>query len=413
MAGLERAWTDPRLTGFADRATLAEARDWLDGCAPALGAERVAAGQAAGRVLAEAVALPAQALSAARAGIDGYAVRAADTLGAGDYNPLLLRLLDRPALPAGAAALVASGTRLPEGADAVLPFELAQPSGPGGIEALGPVAQGAGLERRIGQDRAGAVLLRPGMLLGAAQAGLLALLGITEIRAVRRPRVALVIPGPKDDAADALGPMLRALLERDGGEAAFLPPPAPGRDALARSIRQAAELADSVIVAGRSGAGPDDAAAPALRDAGGALGLHGIALRPGSSAGLGRLGGAPVLLLPGTPAACLACYEMLAGRLVRRLGGRPVSLPFPSVPVRLGRKIVSALGFADLVPVKLADGSATPLGAAEDCGLEAAARADGFVLVPEGREGHAEGEQVVAWLRDPGAASDAGLSAHA
>jgi len=155
-----------------------------------------------------------------------------------------------------------------------------------------------------------------------------------------------------------------------------------------------------VIVTGRTGAGPDDVAAPALAGIG-EVALHGIALRPGGSAGLGRAGGVPVALLPGDPLACLVAYELLAGRLVRRLAGLGADLPHPTRELEISRKLVSAVGFVEVSQVRLVDGQVEPLGVAEFGGLAAAARADGFVVVPAALEGYAPGARVTVHLYEP------------
>ncbi|MGH7107772.1 MAG: molybdopterin-binding protein, partial [Acetobacteraceae bacterium] len=168
---------------------------------------------------------------------------------------------------------------------------------------------------------------------------------------------------------------------------------------LAGGIAGAGE-ADVILLAGRSGAGTDDIAAPALVQAGGEIAMHGIAIRPGASSGLGRWHGKAVLLLPGDPLACLIAYDMLAGRLIRRLAGLSLDFPYPPATWPLGRKIVSAIGFTDVVPVALAREAVIPIASAESAQLPASCRADGFVVVPESLEGYAEGETVSVCLYD-------------
>ncbi len=189
--------------------------------------------------------------------------------------------------------------------------------------------------------------------------------------------------------------MLRALVMRDGGL------PVAARDAILAGAIAAPDEADAILVAGRSSAGEDDLAAAALVEAGGAIALHGIALRPGGSSGLGRLGTVPVLLLPGEPLACFAAYELLAGRLIRQIAGFPAGLPYPTCEFALGRKIVSAIGFTDMVQIAVRDGVAAPIGSVERGGLPPACRASGFVVVPEALEGYREGEVVCVHLYDP------------
>ncbi|HYQ79994.1 MAG TPA: hypothetical protein VEP68_00765, partial [Anaeromyxobacteraceae bacterium] len=118
----------------------------------------------------------------------------------------------------------------------------------------------------------------------------------------------------------------------------------------------------------------------------------------GGSSGMGMAGGVPVVLLPGDPLACLCAYELLAGRLVRRLGGRDPGLTHPTCQAEVGRKIVSAVGFVEACQVRLAEGRVEPLGAPEFGGLATAARADGFVVIPEALEGYPPGARVTVHL---------------
>jgi molybdopterin molybdotransferase len=185
--------------------------------------------------------------------------------------------------------------------------------------------------------------------------------------------------------------MLRALVERDGGAIEAVVVGADERGALTRALD--AKGADAILVAGRTGTGPDDEAPLALADVG-ALAIHGVALRPGSSTGMGRAATVPVILLPGDPLACLCAYELLAGRLVRRLGGRSPRLPHSVREAEIARKIVSAVGFVDVCRVRLVEGRAEPIGSVEEGGLASAVRADGFVVVPSSLEGHAPGARV-------------------
>ncbi len=358
--------SDVRGVGFGSRAPLSVALDWVEAHVAVLPSEAVPVADALGRVLTSGP--PGEPWPLAdRAGTDGYAVRAAETLGASDYNPL----------PLPSALPVASGQAMPPGRDAVAAFAIVGRHGPA-FQALAPVARGEGIERRgVEGDAPLPGLLRPESL------ALLALLGVSVIKAVRRPRVALMAAGPKS-GPDVLTPMLSALVARDGGVAV-----------VQASVEAASHAgADLLLLAGRTGFGRDDDMAHWFAAAGGVLDLHGIAFRPGDTAGLGRLGGVPAVLLPGSPLAALSVYEVLAGPAVRRLGGladAPAHLERRAV---LERKVTSAIGCTDMVRVRLRDGRATPLGAADSGGLGRAVPADGWLIVPEGGEGYPAGALV-------------------
>lgn len=386
------AWQDVRGIGFAKRAPLARAWAWLDAVPSTIASETVAASDALGRVLAADIVAGTELPPTYRAAIDGYAVPTSDTEGAGVYNPLSLMISG--SVGGSRAVPISAGVRMPPGTDAVLGFTTVSRPGPDRVEVLEQAAPGEGVVARGSAVGAGAVVLMAGRRLRPQDVALLAMLQIGEVPVRCKPRVRLAIAGPKGDDAEALESMLRALVMRDGGlsEGGVC-------TSLAAAVA-AAGAADILLVVGRSAAGEDDLAALALVEAGGVVALHGIALRPGASSGLGSLHEAPVLLLPGAPLACLVAYDMLAGRLIRRLGGRAVDFPYAHARLPLARKIVSAVGFTDVVPVVLTGEKVAPAAAVEGGHLLAACRSLGFVVVPDALEGHAEGESPRVFLYD-------------
>jgi molybdopterin molybdotransferase len=191
--------------------------------------------------------------------------------------------------------------------------------------------------------------------------------------------------------------MLDALVRRDGGS------PRPAKLVPdARDDVRAALLgsdADLILVSGGSSVGQEDHAPRVLAEVG-ELSIHGVALRPASPAGLGFLAGWPVFLLPGNPVSCLCAYDLFAGRAVRRLGGRPIDLPYRLRPLPLARKISSPAGRVDYVRVQITQEKVEPLATSGASILSSTTRADGFVLVPTDSEGYAAGQMVEVYLYD-------------
>jgi molybdopterin molybdotransferase len=352
---------------------------WVDAATCRLDCEQVGLSEAASRILAENIFARHSIPHIDRAALDGFAVRAEETLGAGVYSPL--------ALP---ARYVEAGAAMPHGADAVVPIDHAELQDPGHIAFVEAAAAGANVICRGAVAEAGAQLLGAGACLGPAALGLMAEAGFAHLPVVRRPHVRIAIAGsvPADSAEDSDGPMIRAAVERDGGIAA------------AASLEEAfAEGADIVLVVGGTGPGRADKAAAALAAAG-ELAIHGVALQPGETTGFGRTGfGALVLLLPGMPAACLWAYELFAGRAIRCLGGRDPALPYCRSRRRTARKIVSAIGTTEICAVRCRpDGLIEPLASFAEIGLAAAVGADGFIVIPDTNEGYPAGTSVEAYL---------------
>jgi molybdopterin molybdotransferase len=406
---------DVRMRGFRDRVDVAAAAAQLAARVAALGPEAVLLTEAAGRVLAAAVTSAVAVPPFDRAAMDGYAVRGAETFGAGPYNPLEFAVVGealpgRPAaaaVGAGQAVRIMTGAPLPPGADAVVMAEAAEEAPPGRVRVTESVPPGRHVGRR-GEDVAeGATVLPAGRLLRPQDVGVLASIGASPVTVVRRPAVAVLVTGDEllpcgsrpegFRIVDSNSVMLAALVRRDGGL------PAPPRLVSDRreAVREALASADAdvVLISGGSSVGREDHAPRVLEELG-ELCVHGVALRPASPAGFGFLGGRPVFLLPGNPVSCLCAYDLFAGPAVRRLGGRPMELPYRRATLPLARKIASAVGRLDYVRVQVRDGRVEPLATSGASVLSSTTRADGFVLVPPDSEGRAEGEMVEVYLYD-------------
>jgi molybdopterin molybdotransferase len=362
---------------------------WIDAATSRLPTEQVSLCNAPGRVLSEDSRAGSALPPCDRAALDGFAVRAQESVGASAYNPL--------SLP---AVTVAAGEALPAEADAVVPFEHAQSDETDRIVLVEAVAPGANVERQGAVAMKGAMLVPSGTRVTARHIGMLATAAIPKVPVVRRPRVCILLAGPmrSQEHCNSDGPMIRAAAERDGGVIVDLVAVERNQSALAAAL--AATDADIALVIGGTGTGPDDHAAAALAEAG-ELAVHGVALRPGETTGLGRTGrGVPVVLLPGAPIACLWSYEMLAGRAIRRLGGHASTLPFRPHAVTLTRKIVSTIGMTEIWPVRFGSAVDTvePMPPFAEIGLMAAVGGDGFVIIPEASEGCPQGAAVTMYL---------------
>jgi molybdopterin molybdotransferase len=391
----------------AQRHSVDDVCAWIDRCAAPLEPEDVPLRHAAGRIVARNVEAALDLPPFDRAAADGFALRAEETVGASAYNPLPFRL--QPALatvPEGVAVEMRSGDPLPTGADAIVRLEHAVAEAPGTIAVIAPVFAGNEVEPMGSHAERGCILFAAGQRLGPGDIGVLASVGTKRVLVVRRPRVRCLVVGERTlDAGqdlkpgaiyDANGPLLTALVERDGGVVVDLRHLARNRTVLCEALGLPG--ADAVLVAGGTGPGPGDEAAAALREVG-EVAVHGVAMRPGESAGAGRAADVPVFLLPGTPASCLWAYELLAGRAIRRLAGLDPALPFRTETLHTARKIVSEIGTLDVCPVRCTGrGAVEPIASFAEAGLAAAARADGFVLVPEASEGYPEGVPVTVHL---------------
>ncbi len=409
---------DVRMKGFAERADVEEVQTFLAKTVARLGAEPVELLGCVGRVLAEQVRSEFDVPGFARAAMDGYAIRGEDSFGASSYDPLHLDLIGeslpgRPFLgrvEAGQAIRIMTGAAMPEGADAVVMAEVCEELDPV-VELRDAVAPRKNVGATGEDIRAGALVLEAGRRLRPQDAGLLASIAVSSVACIRRPRAELLItgdellpPGSRPEGAriaDSNSVVLRALVERDAGE--VLPHTIlPDR---AEVIRAALDdsVADVLLVSGGSSVGQEDHA-PRLVAELGRLDFHGIAMRPSSPTGIGRLPGGEgdrfVFLLPGNPVSCLCAYEFFAGPAIRAMGGLPLGWPHRRVRLPLARKISSAIGRVDYVRVAVEKGMVAPIATSGASILSSTVRAAGAVIVPLGCEGMPEGEEVEVLLYD-------------
>jgi molybdopterin molybdotransferase len=405
---------DVRMRGFAERADVEEVSAFLEAHARALDAEGVALADCVGRVLAEDVRAEVDVPGFARSAMDGYAVRGEDTFGASTYEPVRLRVLGQSlpgkphegGLEANTAVRVMTGAPLPLGADAVVMAEVCDELD--GVVAVRDAVAPRKNVGAIGEDiRAGARVLAAGRRLRAQDAGLLASIGVATPHCIRRPRVQLVVTGnellsagsmPKPPhIVDSDSVVLRGLVARDSGEVLpfeILPDqPAAIADAMSNAV------ADAVLVSGGSSVGLEDHAPRLLAELG-SLDFHGVSMRPSSPAGVGRIDGRFVFLLPGNPVSCLCAYEFFAGPTLRALAGRSRAWPHRRVALPLARKIASAVGRTDYVRVAIEDQRVVPIATSGASILSSTVRAAGCVIVPREQEGMPEGAEVEVLLYD-------------
>lgn len=402
------------MQGFAKRHTVEAALAWLDGQLRALEAELVPLSAAAGRVLASPIVSEIDVPGFDRATMDGYAVIADSTEGATSYNRRTLRIVGdalpgspfRETVGAGEAVRIMTGAPMPAGTDAVLPAEFAEATTESGdqVAALSTMSPGKNVGRRGEDIVAGTTILDAGRALRPQDLGVMSSVGVSAARVIRRPRVRLVITGnellPSGSRphgfriSDANGPMLAALAQRDGALVDFPGLVRDDPDAILAALRADADV---VIVSGGSSVGVEDLA-PMLVAAHGELAVHGIAMRPSSPTGLGRLDHRLVFLLPGNPVSALCAYDFFAGRAIRAIGGLPKSWPYRSVRATLARKISSPIGRLDYARVTLDHGRVEPVSVGGASILSSATRADGFVIVGDDSEGYPAGAEIDVWL---------------
>ena len=313
---------------------------------------------------------------------DGWALRARDLVGASSYTPLPLA---RPPV------WVEAGDAMPEDCDCVVDADSVDHAGPR-FQMLAEAIPGQGV-RRAGADIAeGKSVIAPSRrirridLLGARAAGLQSL-------NVRRPRLRLVDIPANSGYTDTMQ-LIAELAGAAGASTARAK--AGGRDAASTAKAIEPGDCDLLVTIGGSGVGRTDAAIAALA-ARGEVVAHGIAVQPGRTAAVGRIGKIPVVALPGAPDQALAAWLTLVLPVLDRLSGLA---PRQSITLPLARKIASSVGIGEIVLLERTENAWMPLAIGE-MPLATIARSDAWLLVPGGSEGFAAGTPVDAYmLRD-------------
>jgi molybdopterin biosynthesis enzyme len=250
-------------------------------------------------------------------------------------------------------------------------------------EVLASLTPGDGVLAAGGDHDGRAPLIHAGERVSAAQAAALAALGIVNV-SVPAPRV-LVAAVRAGDILSAAADFINRDVRRRGGSA---------ESAVGFDQALAGTGAELIVILGGTGSGKNDRSAVALAQKG-RLAVHGIALSPGETSGLGFVGRRPVLLLPGRLDAAIAGWLMLGRCLLERLSGAGAE-DERSDTATLTRKIASTVGLTEIIPVRRAGDKAEPL-AGRTWPLSAIARADGYVVISPDSEGSSAGSAVRVW----------------
>jgi molybdopterin molybdotransferase len=388
---------DRQSAGFKDVTRLATARErLLDAVVPHGRTETVPPVEADGRAIAEPLTANRPVPHYDRAAMDGYAVRAADTFGASARSPVVLERADEPG--ANRAVRVHTGSELPAGAEAVVKIEQVDELGQE-LEVFDAVAEGENVGAAGEDVEAGQPLYEPPHELRPSDLGLLKSVGLDAVSVHERPRVAVIPTGEELVQADpepgevieTNGQTVAQLAERWGAAASYRDVVTDDADALRDAVEADLDH-DAVVTTGGSSVGERDLV-PEVVEALGEVLVHGVALKPGHPVALGVVDDTPVLMLPGYPVACIVNAVQFLRPAVKRLGGLPDE-PHPTRRARLERKIASEPGTRTFARVRLepdegADPSATavPTRASGAGVLSSVALADGWVVVPEERDG--------------------------
>jgi molybdenum cofactor synthesis domain-containing protein len=368
----------------------------LDSATPILRTESIPVRDASGRVVATPGVAKMDVPPFDRAAMDGYAVIAEDTFGAGSYQPRTLRCVEKvytgqvPArrIVPGECSEIATGAPMPEGADAVVMVEETERGAADEVRVLTPVYPRQHVGRRAADIAVGQTVLNPGDVLTPSRIGALAATGIVEVEVYARPRVGILSTGNEIVApGQPLAPgqiydinqfTLSAVIGAHGGIPVVYPTAADTLDDLTAAV-EATAGEDLVVFSGGSSVGERDLIMDVLHRLGDVM-FHGIAVKPGKPTVFGRIGGRPVLGMPGYPTSCLSNAYMLLIPMLRRMARLPEYQP-RSIQLPLARRIVSTTGRHQFYTVRVVDGAAVPAFKASG-DITSMSQADGYIEIP-------------------------------
>ena len=335
--------------------------------------------------------------------MDGIALSASVTFGAGETTPVKLGPEDY--------VWVDTGDPLPENRDSVVMIEDVVFEGENAIlHAPSPPWQNI---RQIGEDVcAGDMLLTSFTRITPAAMGSMLAGGVLEVPVTREPKVGIIPTGdeiiqPVSDPGEGEiiefnSTIFSAMLCRFGAKAALYPIVGDDPVLITSALKAALAECDAVILCAGSSAGREDYAAQAIAEVGSVV-CHGIAIKPGKPAILGHYGAKPVLGVPGYPVSGMIVIEQVLQPVIARMTGATPDDP-ETTPARLSRPVISTLKYREFVRVRLGyvenEFIATPLNRGAGV-VSSFMKADGILEVPQDTEGFRAGEEIGVRLLRP------------
>ncbi|MCW3981116.1 MAG: molybdopterin molybdotransferase MoeA [Candidatus Bathyarchaeota archaeon] len=343
-----------------------------------------------------------------RSAVDGYALKASDTIDTSQSEPKVLRLVKRDDIEDGEAKEIWTGNPLPKSADAVLMLEHAKRTEQE-ISVFTPLAPGANFSRQGEDVRKGQIALKAGTRLKPHHLGLVAGLGIREIEVVRKPKVAILptgnelVPLENDfhsrahNIIDVNSIILSSMCTELGAEAFSLGIVKDDEKEIEEKIMEGIRKADLLITTGGTSVGFHDLVPEVLeRIETNSVVAHGIAMRPGMPTALAVYKGKPVIACSGNPVAAIIGFEVFSRPLLQILMGTKEARH--KIRARLLRRVTGVLGRMVFLRVRTYEKEgeywAEPTRVKGSGILTTMTTSNGYVIIPEDREGLKEDELV-------------------
>jgi molybdopterin molybdotransferase len=368
--------------------------------------------EALNRVLAEDIVAKDDLPRFDKSAVDGYALRAEDTTGASQFKPVIFQITEDEEVNSKQARQIWTGNPIPKGANAVVMIENTKRSD-GKLEVWVQSATGGNVSKKGEDVKKGENIVKAGTRLKPYHLALLSALGNSEATVVEKPRIAILATGnelteagskpSENQIFESNRIMLSAMCHELGAEPVDLGIAKDNVAEIAEKLKTGLQECDAVITSGGTSVGELDLVPDAVNKMGkpGVI-VHGLALRPAMPTAVAAVDGKPVMILSGNPVAAIIGFEVFARPLICKMLGMKQTEPRPTVNAVMTRKVATALGRKTFVRVRVTQKNgehfAEPVSARGSGAISTMTRGNGFVIVPENREGVTEGERVTVHL---------------
>jgi molybdopterin molybdotransferase len=402
-----------RLKGFQKLTRVDEAlQTWLDVLQVKKRNEvAVPLDEALNRILATDITAKEDLPRFDKSAVDGYALRAEDTTGATQFKPITLQLTETE-VTAKQARQIWTGNPLPKAANAVVMIENTKKRD-GKLEVSIQLARGGNVSKKGEDVKKGETILKAGTRLTPYHLALLAAMGNSKAKVIEKPRIAILATGNElaetgttpaaNQIFDSNRIMLSAMCRELGAEPVDMGIAEDDLAEITEKLKTGLQNCNAVITSGGTSVGGLDLVPDAVNNSGKpGVTAHGMALRPAMPTALAVLDKKPVMILSGNPVAAVIGFEVFARPLICKMLGMKKTEPRPRVKAVMTRKVATALGRKTFVRVRVTQKngafSAEPVSARGSGAISTMTRGNGFVIVPENREGVTEGEAVTVHL---------------
>ena len=365
--------------------------------------------EALNRVLAQELIANEDSPRFDKSAVDGYAVKSANLIGATQFKPTKLELTENQEIGSMNAKQVWTGNPIPKGSDAIIMLENTKIHN-GILEVWSQLAPGDNISKKGEDIKAGEVIAKTGSRINPYHIGLAATQGIMRLKVAEKPRIAILPTGNElaelgskrtaNQIYDSNKTMIAALCQELGAQPVELGIARDNLEEISEKIKSALKTYDAVVTTGGTSVGGLDLLPDSVNKLGkpGVI-VHGVALRPAMPTALAVLDEKPVLILSGNPVAAIIGFEVFGRPLICRMLGMSQEEPRPIVSATLSRKVASALGRKTYVRVKVTSKNeeltAEPVSAKGSGSISTMTKSNGYLIVPENREGINEGERVL------------------